>query len=83
MTLHDEIEAVAYDLFESRGRCHGRDFDDWLNAEEIVLERHAGQEIEEPEEEEEMELVAVGTTLKKSLLERTDENGEYINEEMS
>jgi len=52
MNIHDEIAAVAYELFEARGRIPVRDLDDWLDAERIVLARHAGQDIEEPEEEE-------------------------------
>lgn len=50
MNLHGEIARVAYELFESRGCIHGCDLDDWLEAERIVLGRHAGQEIEEPED---------------------------------
>ena len=52
MNIHDEVAAVAYELFEARGRIPVRDLDDWLDAERIVLARHAGQDIEEPEEEE-------------------------------
>jgi len=52
MNLHDEVAAVAYELFEARGCIPIRDLDDWLDAERIVLARHAGQEIEEPEEED-------------------------------
>ena len=52
MNLHDEIAAVAYELFKSRGFIPNRDLDDWLDAERIVLARHAGQEMEEPEEED-------------------------------
>ncbi len=77
MNLHDEIAAVAYELFESRGCIHGCDLDDWLNAERMVLGGHAGQENEEPEEEETPEETA---TVKTSI-ERTDE--EPYNEEMS
>ena len=43
--LYDEIMRVAYDLYEKRGRAHGHDLVDWLEAERIVLERHA-KEIE-------------------------------------
>ena len=50
MNLHEEIAKVAYELYETRGCIHGYDFDDWLEAERIVLGRHAGQELEEPEE---------------------------------
>ena len=52
MKLHDEVAAVAYELFEARGCIPFQDLDDWLDAERIVLARHAGQEIEEPEEED-------------------------------
>jgi len=52
MNLHEEIATVAYELFESRGCIPVRDLDDWLDAERIVLAKHAGQEIEEPEEED-------------------------------
>jgi hypothetical protein len=51
MNLHDEIAAVAYELCKSRGCIPARDLDDWLAAERIVLARHAGQDMEEPEEE--------------------------------
>ena len=77
MNLHDEIAAVAYELFESRDCVHGCDLDDWLNAERMVLGHHAGQEMEEPEEEETSEEMA-GV---KAPIERTDE--EPYNEEMS
>lgn len=30
---HDEIAEAAYHRYLSRGREHGRDFDDWLEAE--------------------------------------------------
>jgi hypothetical protein len=50
MYLRDEIAAVAYELFESRGCVHGCDLDDWFKAERMVLSRHAGQEMEEPED---------------------------------
>lgn len=39
--LFDEIARVAYELYEKRGKMHGCHFDDWLEAEKIVLARHA------------------------------------------
>jgi Protein of unknown function (DUF2934) len=51
MNLHDEIAAIAYELCATRGCVPGQALDDWLNAERIVLAKHAGQAIEEPEEE--------------------------------
>jgi hypothetical protein len=35
-----EIAQRAYDLYETRGRVHGYDVDDWLQAEwELIEER--------------------------------------------
>jgi hypothetical protein len=77
MNLHEEIAAIAYELYESRGCVRGRDLDDWLDAERLVLGRHSGQENEEPEEEETPE----ETVTVKMAVERTDE--EPYNEEMT
>ncbi len=76
MNLHDEIEAVARELYEARGYIPGRDLDNWLDAERIVLARHAGQEIEEPEEEDSSlgEAATEGEKAKES--EETEENQE-------
>lgn len=43
--LYDETARVAYELHERRGKIHGYDLADWLEAERIVLERYA-REIE-------------------------------------
>lgn len=50
MNLHDEIARVAYEIYEKSGYIEGRALDNWLEAERIVIARHASQEIEEPEE---------------------------------
>ena len=86
MNLHDEIAMVAFELYEARSCVRGYDLDDWLEAERIVLGRHAGQEIEEPEEEDVSEEVApdVRREIKapiKGSVEEAEES--YINEEMS
>ena len=52
MDLHEEIAKVACELYEKSGRIEGRDRENWLDAERIVLARHAGQDMEEPEGEE-------------------------------
>ncbi len=54
MNLHEEIARMAYKLYEESGCSGGRDCENWLNAERIVLMRHASQDIEEPEGEEPM-----------------------------
>ncbi|KPK01222.1 MAG: hypothetical protein AMK71_06410 [Nitrospira bacterium SG8_35_4] len=52
MNLHDEIAKVAYDIYQKSGYIGGLDVENWLDAEQIVLMRHASQDIEEPEGEE-------------------------------
>jgi len=37
--IQDAIRYRAYEIFEQRGRQHGRDFEDWLCAETEVLSR--------------------------------------------
>jgi hypothetical protein len=39
MSIYDEVARVAHELFEKSGRIHGRDMENWLEAERIV---HAG-----------------------------------------
>lgn len=39
--LNEEIARVAYDLYEKRGRVEGSHFDDWVEAEKIVLAMRA------------------------------------------
>ena len=41
MNLYDETAKAAYELHEKRGKVHGYDLADWLEAERIVLERYA------------------------------------------
>jgi hypothetical protein len=38
--LYKEIARVAYELYEKRGRGEGCHFDDWLEAEKVVLSKH-------------------------------------------
>jgi len=35
--LRQRIAEKAHELYECRGCCHGRDLDDWLEAERLVL----------------------------------------------
>ena len=39
----DEIAEEAYAIYQARGADHGRDMDDWLEAERRVRERRAEQ----------------------------------------
>jgi hypothetical protein len=36
---HDEIARRAYQLYEARGSAHGRDLEDWLEAEYELRQR--------------------------------------------
>ena len=40
---HELVEILAYTIFEHRGRNHGRDLDDWIQAEQAV--RFAKEEL--------------------------------------
>jgi hypothetical protein len=39
---NDEIAIRAYELYEARGGDHGRDWDDWLEAERELMKRRGG-----------------------------------------
>ena len=41
--LRQRIAEKAHELYECRGCCHGRDLDDWLEAERLVLSEIASQ----------------------------------------
>jgi len=41
--LYDEIVRIAYELYEKGGRLEGRELDNWLEAERIVMAQHAEQ----------------------------------------
>lgn len=34
--LNKKIQKKAYELYEQRGCCHGKDCDDWYEAEKMV-----------------------------------------------
>ena len=42
--LRQRIAEKAYELYERGGCCHGRDLDDWLEAEQLVLVEIAGRD---------------------------------------
>ena len=43
MNLHEEISKLAYELYEKSGRA-GRDIENWLEAEKLVMARYAKKE---------------------------------------
>ncbi len=44
MNLYNEIEKMAYELYEKSGKVEGRDLANWLEAERIVMARYKVQE---------------------------------------
>jgi hypothetical protein len=42
--LNEEIAKVARELYEKSGRIEGRDLDNWLEAEKIVMARYKRHE---------------------------------------
>jgi hypothetical protein len=38
---HDEIERLAFGLYESHGRQEGHDIEDWLRAEQELVRHYA------------------------------------------
>jgi Protein of unknown function (DUF2934) len=37
--LSEMIEKKAYEIYEKRGGKHGKDLDDWLEAEKVVMQK--------------------------------------------
>ena len=47
--LRKQVEDRAYALWESQGRLHGRDVEDWLQAEtEVMAARGTGSSVNAP-----------------------------------
>lgn len=44
MNMQEEIRRVAYELYEKSGRIGGREIENWLAAEKIVMSRKAQTE---------------------------------------
>jgi|GEM_PF-745055 hypothetical protein len=38
--IHFIISKKAYELYQSRGLTHGRDLEDWFEAERVILEKY-------------------------------------------
>jgi len=49
MNLHNEVEKMAYELYEKRGKAEGHDLDDWFEAERIIVALHRVEEKREAE----------------------------------
>jgi hypothetical protein len=58
MNVIDEIRTLAYDLYLQSGSLEGRDWENWLAAETIVL-RHSQPEHPEAVESKQAEMAGV------------------------
>jgi hypothetical protein len=67
MDLNSEIEELAYELFEKSGRIEGRDLDNWLEAERIVIERYPSQKKKSASTQKETKKTAKRTLLNKKI----------------
>ena len=63
----DEIAKKAYDIYEKSGWVHGRDFENWLEAEKIVVARYIKNGISGAEEKVEKAAKAASRAVKKEI----------------
>jgi len=64
MDIRDEISKVAYELYWKSGRVEGRDLENWLEAEKIVMARYREEkpEAEKPAPKKRASTIKSGTT---------------------
>jgi len=73
MKLHEEIETIAYDIWEKSGWIHGKDIDHWLEAERIVKERYVMETGEKKKPQEEKKTGKAGKKGVKTQKRKTSE----------
>jgi hypothetical protein len=66
MNLNAEIASLAYELYEKSGGIEGRDLDNWLEAERIVMSRYTLQETSKTEVVRSPKKKAIRISTKKS-----------------
>lgn len=62
MDLYEKTAKVAYELYEKSGYIDGRDLDNWLEAERVVMARLAA---EQKKSEKKTGTKTIGKTVKK------------------
>ena len=45
--LEEEIRRLAYELYEKGGRVPGKELENWLEAEKIILSKYASEKSEQ------------------------------------
>jgi len=73
MKLYEEIEMIAYELWEQTGRVHGKDIEHWLEAERIVRERNELTKLGKKKPQEEKKTVKSGKRGVKTQKRKTSE----------
>lgn len=66
MSLHDDIAKVAYELYEKSGRI-GRDLENWLEAEKIVMARYGEKELSAAAKQMKQVAEAAGKKVKEAV----------------
>jgi hypothetical protein len=59
MERRNEIEELAYKIYETSGRAEGRELDNWLEAERLITLQEAQDEAKENENIDEREFQEV------------------------
>ena len=75
MKLHEEIETIAYDIWEKSGRVHSRELEHWLEAERIVNARYA---LETREKKKPQEKTKTGKSGKKDVKNQKRKKSEEL-----
>jgi hypothetical protein len=65
MGLEAEIEKLAHELYEKSGRIEGRDLENWLEAEKIIMGRHASKKKKSAPQQKETKQTAKRTAPRK------------------
>ncbi len=68
MNLHDEIAKAAYELYEKSGKI-GRDLENWLEAEKIIMARYGKKELAAAAKQMEQVAEAAGKKVKEAVKE--------------
>ena len=68
MNLQEEISKVAYELYQKSGKV-GRDLENWLEAEKIVMAKYAKKEAAAAKEQIEQAAGAAAQKVKKAVKE--------------
>lgn len=78
MDIREEIEKLAYALYEKSGRAHGRDLENWIEAEAIVKARRAKKEVVTAVKQVEQAAEAVAQKVREKVKEKVKETATVL-----